>query len=140
MTCSRASASPFRLRDDVTASHVSVPAVGGRMPQSMRMVVVFPEPFGPRKPKISPCVTSNEIRSTATRDPKRFSRFLTRIALSLEKVIAELLIHILYPGDHGFFQAGKAGTQGFRGGNLQDRGPMHNGNPVALFPFIEIGR
>ena len=37
------------------------PEVGRRMPQSIRMVVDFPAPFGPRKPKISPLATSNEI-------------------------------------------------------------------------------
>ena len=31
-----------------------LPEVGVMMPQSMRMVVDFPAPFGPRKPKISP--------------------------------------------------------------------------------------
>jgi len=32
----------------------AVPAVGARMPQSMRIVVVLPEPFDPKNPKISP--------------------------------------------------------------------------------------
>ena len=33
---------------------VAVPAVGGRKQVSMRMVVVFPAPLGPRKPTIWP--------------------------------------------------------------------------------------
>jgi len=32
------------------------------------IVVVFPAPFGPISPKISPSKTSNEISSTATND------------------------------------------------------------------------
>src|ERR671922_1967059 len=44
---------------------VAVPEVGHRKQVSMRMVVVLPAPFGPRKPTISPFFTSNEIWSTA---------------------------------------------------------------------------
>src|SRR5580700_1565234 len=44
---------------------VAVPPVGVRKQVSMRMVVVFPAPFGPRNPTIWPCLTSNEIWSTA---------------------------------------------------------------------------
>ncbi len=35
----------------------AVPAVGSRMPQSIRMTVDLPEPFGPRNPKIEPRAT-----------------------------------------------------------------------------------
>jgi hypothetical protein len=35
-------------------------------------MVVLPEPFGPRKPKIYPFPTVNEIWSTAVKVPKRF--------------------------------------------------------------------
>ena len=44
---------------------VAVPPVGVRKHVSMRMVVVLPAPFGPRKPTIWPFWTSNEIWSTA---------------------------------------------------------------------------
>src|SRR5579872_7443887 len=37
----------------------------------MRIVVDFPDPFGPRNPQISPAWISNEISSTATNAPKR---------------------------------------------------------------------
>ena len=37
----------------------------------MRIVVDLPAPLLPRKPKISPCSTSNDTRSTATKAPKR---------------------------------------------------------------------
>ena len=45
----------------------TVPLVGGKMPSSMRMVVVLPAPFGPRKPTISPGATSRLTPSTAVR-------------------------------------------------------------------------
>src|ERR1035438_9664275 len=43
----------------------------------MRMVVDLPAPFGPRKPKTSPFRISRLIRSTATKSPKRLTRFST---------------------------------------------------------------
>src|SRR5579872_2848622 len=45
---------------------LAVPAVGGRKQVRIRMVVVLPAPFGPRKPTICPFSTSNEMLSTAT--------------------------------------------------------------------------
>jgi hypothetical protein len=42
----------------------------------MRIVVDFPAPFGPRKPTISPRLTSKLILSTARNDPKLFERSL----------------------------------------------------------------
>ena len=47
---------------------------------SVRTVVVFPAPLGPRKPKTSPRATSNETSSNASRSPKRFDRCLTDTA------------------------------------------------------------
>src|ERR1700737_2701648 len=44
---------------------VAVPEVGGRKQVRIRMVVVLPAPFGPRKPTIWPFWTSNEMSSTA---------------------------------------------------------------------------
>src|SRR5436190_23320132 len=44
----------------------AVPSVGGMKQVSMRMVVVFPAPLGPRKPTIWPFSTSNDRWSTAT--------------------------------------------------------------------------
>ena len=39
---------------------------------SILIVVVFPAPFGPRKPKISPSRTRKETASTAVNVPKHF--------------------------------------------------------------------
>src|SRR5881392_2044206 len=57
----------------------AVPSVGCRIPHSIRITVVFPEPFGPRKPKIDPFPTVNETRSTAVKAPKRFVSPFTSI-------------------------------------------------------------
>src|SRR5487761_2008810 len=59
---------------------VALPEVGAIRPHKIRMVVDFPAPFGPRKPKISPCRTSIETRSTATKSPKVFVKLSMRTA------------------------------------------------------------
>src|SRR5213083_95519 len=53
---------------------VTLPAVGRMRPTSMRMVVVFPAPFGPRKPKTSPGWRSKETESTMVRFPMTLVR------------------------------------------------------------------
>ena len=40
----------------------------------IRMALVLPAPFGPRKPKLSPGATSKSIASTAVSVPKRLVR------------------------------------------------------------------
>src|SRR5271154_659222 len=44
---------------------VAVPAVGGMKHVNMRIVVVLPAPFGPRKPTICPFAMAKEMWSTA---------------------------------------------------------------------------
>src|ERR1700683_4477582 len=53
------------------------PADGGSVPESMLKIVLLPEPFGPIRPRISPCSTSNETLLTAVKPPKRFTSPLT---------------------------------------------------------------
>ncbi len=53
----------------------AVPEVGVTSPHSIRMAVDFPAPLGPRNPRISPFRTCIETWSTATKEPKRFTRF-----------------------------------------------------------------
>ncbi len=53
---------------------VALPPVGVARPSSMRRVVVFPAPFGPRKPTTRPDSTSKLKWSTATSSPKRLVR------------------------------------------------------------------
>src|SRR6516164_5378554 len=54
------------------------PDVGRSNPQRIRMVVDLPEPFGPRKPKISPRRASKLTLSTAMNVPNRFTKRSTR--------------------------------------------------------------
>jgi hypothetical protein len=42
------------------------------MPQSIRMTVDLPDPFGPRNPKIDPRAIEKLTWSTAVNVPKRF--------------------------------------------------------------------
>src|SRR5258708_23679389 len=51
---------------------VTWPEVGVIRPTSIRIVVVLPAPFGPRKPKISPRCSSNETESTIVLSPMIF--------------------------------------------------------------------
>src|SRR5690606_34768104 len=59
---------------------VAVPDVGSSKPHSMRMVVVFPEPFGPSSPKTSPRQITRSSPSTATIDPNVLRSFVASIA------------------------------------------------------------
>jgi hypothetical protein len=45
------------------------PAVGFKSPAIMRMLVVLPAPFGPRKPWICPGATLSDTPSTAVKLP-----------------------------------------------------------------------
>src|SRR5260221_5797736 len=67
------------------------PPDGSRIPQSIRMVVDLPAPFGPRTPKISPFSTERDTSRTATRDPKRLDRcsawMIGRMASGLSSVV-----------------------------------------------------
>ena len=49
-----------------------VPAVAGDTQPIIRIVLLLPAPFGPRKPKASPRSTSRSMASTAVKLPKRF--------------------------------------------------------------------
>src|SRR5262249_56270842 len=55
------------------------PDVGGKMRARMRIVVVFPAPFGPRKPTISPRATRKEMPRTASTEPNDLVRSRTAI-------------------------------------------------------------
>src|SRR5467141_2247375 len=65
-----------------------LPLVGVMMPHNMRMVVVLPEPFGPRKANTSPSRTSSDRRSTAVRSPYTFVnwRALTAAVMSVQRL------------------------------------------------------
>jgi hypothetical protein len=64
---------------------VAMPFVGRVRVESIRIVVLFPAPLGPSKPKISPFFMSNVMLSTATKSPKVLVKFWTTIIDSLLK-------------------------------------------------------
>src|SRR5437016_10609103 len=64
---------------------LAVPSVGGRKQVRTRIVVVFPAPFGPRKPTICPFSTSKEMLSTATVRAYRLVRPSTLIILQTSR-------------------------------------------------------
>src|SRR5690348_5770284 len=58
------------------------PEVGASKPVSIFIVVDFPAPLGPRKPKNWPGVTRRSMLSTAVNGPKRRVNFSVRMAVS----------------------------------------------------------
>ena len=56
----------LRVRDDVVPSTRACPLVGSSRVISILIVVVLPAPFGPRRPKSSPCSTANDTPRTAS--------------------------------------------------------------------------
>ncbi len=65
----------FGIAGHIESGNGARPEVGLSRPHSMRMVVDFPAPFGPRNPKTSPLRTVRLSRSTATKLPNRLTRF-----------------------------------------------------------------
>src|SRR6185369_9742194 len=53
------------------------PSLGAYSPAITLNVVLFPEPFGPIRPRISFCSSRNETLETAAKPPKRFVRLRT---------------------------------------------------------------
>src|ERR1700761_1945463 len=75
----------FRLRPRSIPVIAMRPLVGSRTPRIILMVVVFPAPLGPSRPRISCVPSSKESPSTATSFPYCFERFATaRIGEDIE--------------------------------------------------------
>src|SRR3954451_9611208 len=74
---------------------VAVPAVAAASPSRIRIVVVFPEPFGPRKPVTRPSATAKPSRSTATTPPKRFVSSVTSIVVMAPRWGRALGVHLV---------------------------------------------
>ena len=62
---------PCRCASSGWPNNSAPPSVGGSSPVSIFMVVVLPQPFEPRKPKISPRSMVKLTRSTAVKSPNR---------------------------------------------------------------------
>ena len=72
----------------------AVPEVGFKMVHSIEMVVVFPAPFGPNKPKISPDSTVMSSLSTAVSELNVFVSCLVSITLAIkESPLSKIGIH-----------------------------------------------
>src|SRR5580658_6841170 len=69
---------------------LALPEVGGRKQVRTRIVVVFPAPFLPRKPTISPLPTSKDMFLTATLRAYRLVRPST--------LIIEVVLTVLFDG------------------------------------------
>ena len=70
---------------------VPSPEVGKLSPQRILIAVVFPAPFAPRKPKISPLQTSKEMSFTAANEPNVLTRCEISIVLMLVSIIKTVL-------------------------------------------------
>src|SRR2546430_169627 len=87
-----------------------VPAVGRVKSSIARIVVLFPAPLGPRKPKISPCATLNEIPLTARTAPYDLAKPSTSMAAGpgARATVSDVVTHRLsnfmtnpaYPSGH----------------------------------------
>ena len=64
--CLLASSDWFKISNPATST---IPLVGGMNPVIIFIVVDFPAPFGPRKPRISPCSTEKLSEVTAGKFP-----------------------------------------------------------------------
>ena len=71
---------PVRVGVRVEAEQPDRAGVRPPQPDSALMAVVFPAPFGPKMPKISPSATVNETSSTATSAPYVLRRCATSTA------------------------------------------------------------
>ncbi|MPN18844.1 hypothetical protein SDC9_166209 [bioreactor metagenome] len=68
-----------------------MPEVGAIKPMIIRITVVLPEPFGPKKPKTSPFFTLKLTLFTAKNLSNFFVRFIISIAFST--VLLIVLLH-----------------------------------------------
>src|SRR6185369_11101014 len=74
------------------------PLVGLMRPTSMRMVVVFPAPFGPRKPKTSPSPIWKETSSTIVRSPMIFVRWsASRVTINCYRTFVRRFLYWYLP-------------------------------------------
>src|ERR1039457_4889239 len=119
------------------------PEVGVNSPHSIRMVVDFPAPLGPRKPKISPFLTRSETWSTATNAPNVFTRSSISTAHSLVMNAASSSSYSLfrpYRGDERPFHIRRASLPLHRFGRraADQFSLVHQANPVAPLRLVQV--
>ncbi len=82
------------------------PASIGSRVVSMRRVVVFPAPLGPRNPKISPGATEMVTPRTASTAPRGLAKVLRRLVVWMIGSIGPLLSGRMRSGQEGFWSSG----------------------------------
>src|ERR1700752_2883263 len=109
------------------------PSVGESRPAAIRMVVVLPAPFGPIKPKISPCSTARLRSSTAS-----------TLSYSLRSSESSIILFHAWNRLQSRYKMSKSpqasgtlpGTQ-----TLQPLTPEHTATAIGLFPrFFHLSR
>src|SRR5690242_17144061 len=81
----------------------AVPDVGKLNPHNMRIAVVLPAPFAPRKPKISPLCTSKEIWSTAVKSPNCLVNSFADMMISFSTLLFHQLLKTVFNRRFNFF-------------------------------------
>ena len=74
---------PSSMSGAILPLTVHDPLLGSSTPAMIFRMVDLPEPFVPRMPNTSPCLTSKETSSSARNSLKRNSRFAAAITYSL---------------------------------------------------------
>ena len=86
-------------------STLTSPEEGFDNPLIMLIVVVFPDPFGPNRPKISPYFTLNDRLSTAVMSPKRFVNPPSSKATAFRSSITLFSRSCCFPGRRGIISS-----------------------------------
>src|SRR5688572_18617186 len=107
---------------------------------TIRMVVVFPAPFGPRRPKITPRGTWKERESTAGNLPKTFETFSSSIAGVMGSLGLRSLRHGVsshHGGEGGLAPGGPGACRALRalGANPRAQRLSWPGYRHQLYPF-----
>ena len=127
-----------------------VPLVAGRKPTSIFIVVDLPQPFEPRKPKISPRGILKLTWSTATKSPNwRVSPSASIAGVSSGRGDARTHDHFLVQGalglrhqrDEGLVEIGLAGLgeQLLQRAGGDDLAVVHRHQPVEALGLVHIG-
>ena len=91
---------PLTLLESFNTSNPEInawPDVGFSRVVNIMMVVLFPAPFGPKRPKISPGLTEKEMPSTATASPNDFLSDLVSIEYNESDVFINYKLLSIWP-------------------------------------------
>ncbi len=94
------------------------PSVGKARPSSILIVVVFPDPFGPRKPYTEPRGTARSIWSTATWPPR--NRLVRPLLATASADVPRMPVTSTSPGRPRAAAGSLGGWPVLRGGPVED--------------------